>query len=99
LTIWAFGPIFATSTKSDAATPWGLRQFAELRRRTRQTLVAIGGIDAANASQVIEAGADGIAVVSAICAAADPELAARDLRRIVIPIAPSRSRLSTEPRA
>jgi thiamine-phosphate pyrophosphorylase len=75
------GPIFATPTKPDAAPAWGLDRLAELRRRSRHTLVAIGGINAGNARQVMEAGADGIAVVSAICAAADPAKAAQELRR------------------
>jgi len=74
------GPIFRTATKPDAAAAWGTQRLAELRRRTRQILVAIGGIDAGNAGQVVRAGADGIAAVSAICAAADPEAAARALR-------------------
>ncbi len=76
-------PVFATPTKTDARGEWGLRGLRELRRRTRRALVAIGGIKAENAGAVIEAGADGIAVVSAICAAADPERAARDLREAV----------------
>jgi thiamine-phosphate pyrophosphorylase len=74
------GPIFCTATKCDAAAPWGIAQLAALRGRTRQVLVAIGGIDAGNAAQVRAAGADGIAVVSAICGAADVEAAARALR-------------------
>jgi thiamine-phosphate pyrophosphorylase len=45
-------------------------------------LVAIGGIHLGNAARAFAAGADGIAVVSAICAAADPENAARELRQI-----------------
>ena len=73
------GPIFATPTKPDAAPAWGLDQLAALRRQTRQILIAIGGIHAGNARQVREAGADGIAVVSALCAAPDPERAAREL--------------------
>jgi len=73
------GPIFATPTKTDAAPPWGLEQLAELRRNSPHVLVAIGGINAANAAAVIASGAHGIAVVSAICAAHDPECAARDL--------------------
>ena len=77
------GPIFSTPTKPDAAPAWGLERLAELRLRTRQTLVAIGGIHAGNAASVIEAGADGIAVVSAICTAIEPEKAARKLRKIV----------------
>ncbi|HTP86496.1 MAG TPA: thiamine phosphate synthase, partial [Bryobacteraceae bacterium] len=60
------GPIFATPTKSDAASAWGLEPLAALRARTRRQLIAIGGIHAGNAHQVMEAGADGIAVVSAI---------------------------------
>ena len=74
------GPIFATSTKPDAAPDWGLPRLAALRAQTRQALVAIGGIHAGNARQVMEAGANGIAVVSALCAASDPEKAARVLR-------------------
>jgi len=77
------GPIFSSPTKPDAAPAWGLEKLSELRRRTPQILVAIGGINAGNAREVIAAGANGIAVVSAICAAADPEQAAHDLRRRV----------------
>jgi thiamine-phosphate pyrophosphorylase len=77
------GPIFATPTKPDAAPAWGLKQLAELRSHSCQKLVAIGGIDASNAAQVLAAGADGIAVVSAISAAVDPEGAAASLRRII----------------
>ena len=77
------GPIFATATKPDVAAPWGLEKLAALRARSRHVLVAIGGIDAANAAPVMAAGADGIAVVSAVCAAADVEQAARALRAVV----------------
>ena len=77
------GPIFATPTKSDAASAWGLEPLAALRARTRRQLIAIGGIHAGNAHQVMEAGADGIAVVSAICTAPDPEAAARELCRAI----------------
>ncbi len=76
-------PIFDTPTKPDTARAWGTGLLAALRARSRHVLVAIGGINASNARQVIEAGADGIAVVSAICAAPDPAAAARELRRII----------------
>lgn len=76
-------PVFATPTKPDAGTPWGLAGLRELRRRTDRILVAIGGIGTANAAEVLGAGADGLAVVSAICAAADPEAAARSLRAAI----------------
>lgn len=74
-------PVFSTPTKTDAAPEWGLAGLAALRRAARHPLVAIGGIHCGNAARVIGAGADGIAVVSAICAAPDPEVAARALRR------------------
>jgi thiamine-phosphate pyrophosphorylase len=74
-------PIFSTPTKTDVATEWGTEGLAALRRKSRRQLIAIGGIHCDNAALVIRSGADGIAVVSAICAAPDPELAARNLRR------------------
>jgi thiamine-phosphate pyrophosphorylase len=77
------GPIFPTGTKPDAAPHLGIEGLASLRAASRQALVAIGGINAANAAAVLRAGADGIAVVSAICAAGDPQAAAAELRRIV----------------
>ena len=77
------GPIFPTQTKADAGAEWGIEKLAGVRAATRRVLVAIGGIDSTNAASVIQAGADGIAVVSAICAARDPERAAAKLRGIV----------------
>ena len=74
-------PIFDTPTKADTAPAWGLAGLAKSRAASRHVLVAIGGIHAGNAAEVIKAGADGVAVVSAICAAADPEAAAREIRR------------------
>jgi thiamine-phosphate pyrophosphorylase len=77
------GPVFATATKSDAAAPLGLAGLRAARSMTSLPIVAIGGIDATNAASVIDAGADAIAVVSAICAARDPEAAARDLVHVM----------------
>ncbi len=62
---------------------WAWRACAPAVRPTSLPIVAIGGIDVASTAAIIEAGADGIAVVSAICAAPDPERAARDLARAV----------------
>jgi thiamine-phosphate pyrophosphorylase len=73
------GPVFPTATKADAAPALGLAGLAQVRAVSRHALVAIGGIGAGNARQAMEAGADGVAVVSAICAAGDPERAAREL--------------------
>jgi thiamine-phosphate pyrophosphorylase len=75
----AVSPLFSTPTKTDAASEWGLAGLAALRRASRRPLIAIGGIHPGNAASVIASGADGIAVVSAICAASDPELASRAL--------------------
>ena len=77
------GPIFATSTKADAAPPIGLEGLATIRARTALPIVAIGGIDHANAAAAIAAGADGVAVVSALCAAVDPTAAAHELALLV----------------
>ena len=77
------GPVFQTATKPDAAPAWGLDQFAKLRQTSRHKLVAIGGINASNAASLIALGADGIAVVSAICSASDPEYAAAQMRRLI----------------
>ncbi|MDE3054543.1 MAG: thiamine phosphate synthase [Gemmatimonadota bacterium] len=77
------GPIFATPSKSDAAPPMGLEGTREACRLLRVPAVAIGGIDAANAAEVIAAGVEGVSVISAICGADDPERAARELARVV----------------
>jgi thiamine-phosphate pyrophosphorylase len=74
-------PIFATPTKTDTAAPLGLEGLRAIRREVRLPLVAIGGLNAGNAAAVIAAGADGVAVVSAIAAADDPGLATRELAR------------------
>jgi thiamine-phosphate pyrophosphorylase len=70
------GPIFPQLTKPDAAMALGLEGLAEIRRLTGKPIVAIGGVTAANARAVRAAGADGIAVVSAIMGAQDPTTAA-----------------------
>jgi len=76
-------PIFPTPTKTDLVTAWGLQGLRLVRARSRHRLIAIGGINSSNAAEVMEAGADGVAVVSSICSAPDPEAAARELRAIV----------------
>lgn len=73
---FGISPVFITPTKADLLQGWGLGGLRQARRLTRRPLVAIGGIHLANAAQVHQAGADALAVVSAICAAADPTSAA-----------------------
>ncbi len=77
---YGVSPVFATPTKTDTGPAWGLEGLARLRAATARPLVAIGGIGPANAASVLRAGADGLAVVSAICRASDPRRAAADLR-------------------
>jgi len=76
--------VFPTSTKTDLEGPLGLEGVRALREAVPLPLVAIGGIHAGNAPQVIRAGADGVAVVSAVMAAPDPAEAAARIRRAVI---------------
>jgi len=79
---WSVGPCFATPTKSDAGAPLGPDGFAALARLAPDAtpVIGIGGITAANARSIIKAGATGVAVISAVLAAAEPEGAARELR-------------------
>lgn len=72
-------PVFSTLTKADIAEPLGLMGIRAIREKVQLPLVGIGGISAANAAEVIQHGADGVAVVSAIVGADCPETSARDL--------------------
>lgn len=74
-------PVFATPTKTDTAPPLGLEGLRAIRAAVKIPLVAIGGIHTGNARDVIRAGADGLAVVSAIASADFPQTAAAALRR------------------
>ncbi|MEM7537695.1 MAG: thiamine phosphate synthase [Chloroflexota bacterium] len=76
-------PIFETPTKTDTKGSWGLDGLRQVRSRSRHPLVAIGGLNAINMQSVIQAGADSVAVVSAICAATDPQQAARTLNALI----------------
>lgn len=76
-------PVFATATKADAAPPLGLAGLRRIRAAVALPLVGIGGISRDNAGAVIAAGADGVAVVSAVVAASCPRNAARELRELV----------------
>jgi thiamine-phosphate pyrophosphorylase len=77
------GPLFATSTKADALPATGVGVLGDIRRIVRIPLVGIGGINHTNAGDVIRAGADGVAVVSALIASLNPRVAAEALRHAV----------------
>jgi thiamine-phosphate pyrophosphorylase len=76
-------PVFETPTKTDTRGNWGLEGLARIKAYSRHPLVAIGGMNASNAEDAVMAGADCIAVVSAICAAPDPLLASREINDII----------------
>ena len=60
------GPIFETPTKTDAAPPFGLEVLSQIAKAVSVPIVAIGGINMSNAAATLAAGADALAVISAI---------------------------------
>ena len=76
-------PVFATPTKTDTAEPFGIDGLSKAVAMSTHPAVGIGGMNASTAAEVIAAGADGIAVVSAIVCAPSPREAASELVRIV----------------
>ena len=75
------GPAFATATKETALPVLGPEGIGRIKRAVRIPVVAIGGIGAANVADLAAAGADGIAVISAILGASDARRAAEDLKK------------------
>ena len=75
----AISPVFSTPTKTDTASSFGVDGFKKARAMSRHRLVAIGGVNAKNAALLRQAGADGLAVVSAIGRAEAPYEAARGI--------------------
>jgi len=67
------GPIFSTATKPDAAPPIGVKKLAKIVKATSAPVVAIGGINLDNLESVLEAGVNGVAIISAILATPNPE--------------------------
>lgn len=80
------GPLLFTPSKAAYGAPVGLERLREVRRHVALPILGIGGITASNAPRVIEAGADGIAAVSAVMAADDPAGAVRDMLQAVGPV-------------
>lgn len=77
------GPIFNTQTKLDAGSLWNFEELKKLRQISKHILIGIGGINVINAHKILELGFNGIAVVSAICAAKNPQKAAMQLTNII----------------
>jgi thiamine-phosphate pyrophosphorylase len=84
----AIGGVYATTSKDNTAAPIGINGLRAIAgairaRKANYPVCAIAGITPANAGEVIAAGADGVAVISALSLAPDPAAAARDLRKAV----------------
>ena len=74
-----FGPIYATPSKASYGPPLGLDMLRQARAICPIPILAIGGITAPRVPEALGAGADGVAVISAILAAPDPGRASREL--------------------
>lgn len=74
-----YGPIYSTSSKADAEEPKGLDRLHKMCEIAECPVIAIGGITLETASDVIQAGAHGIAVISAVCGQPDPRKATEEL--------------------
>lgn len=87
---WSVGSIYATGTKPDAGAPIGAAGFMRLAALAPEGLpvIAIGGIDAERAPEILAAGAAGLAVSGALFGSADIARAARELRAVVDRYAP-----------
>lgn len=79
------GPVFGTSSKVSPAPPLGLGTLREICQQVKKPVIAIGNIQTHNVANVIEAGAHGIAVLSAICCAPDVARATQNFCEILFP--------------
>lgn len=84
------GPIYLTPSKTDAGEPIGWRILEEIKKAVKIPIVAIGGITTEKVKEVLEAGADGVAVISAVAGAADMKAATAKLLNSIREIKGSR---------
>lgn len=77
------GPISATGSKRDAQAPKGIQLIRDIRKAVRIPCIAIGGITHDNVEEVVRAGADGAAVITAVVAADDMQAAAMEMKQII----------------
>ena len=86
-----FGPIFDTPSKAGLLKPTGIEEIRKLKKEINIPLVAVGGINEKNVESVLNGGADGIAVISSIMQADNPEDAARCLCNKIVTLNAPRS--------
>ena len=79
----AVSPVFDTATKTDTSPAWGVAGVTEVVAASRHPVVAIGGLNEATVGDVARAGCLCMAVVSAVCSAADPHRATADLIQVI----------------
>lgn len=78
------GPIRVTASKADAGGAIGPDGFRRVREAANLPAIAIGGITAADVPALLKAGADGVAVISAVLSASDPRKAVEALKRSIV---------------
>lgn len=83
VTYVAASAVFATKTKSNIKTLWGIDGLKKLVALSKYPVVAVGGINQKNAAQVINTGASGVAVISSIHEAKDPQKEVQQLYNII----------------
>ncbi len=84
LSYLAASPLYATPTKTDTEKPWEIEGLRWMKNHSRHPIVVIGGLNENNTPAALENGAKGIAVISAICSAASPMLAAQKLKTQIV---------------
>lgn len=80
-----FGPVYPTTSKDDAGPVTGIALLEEAAKAVSIPIIAIGGVTVENTPEVIRAGAQGIAVISAVCCQENPEQATRELLQALQP--------------
>ncbi|MDH3975191.1 MAG: thiamine phosphate synthase [Deltaproteobacteria bacterium] len=78
-----FGPLFPTKTKKDARREKGLHALEAVRKKVSIPLIAIGGINEKKIPSLLKAGADGVAIISAIADAKDAKKTTSDIINII----------------
>lgn len=78
-----FGPVYPTGSKADAGPVSGIGTLRQVVKEIPLPIIAIGGIDEGNVREVMETGAAGVAVISAVCCQEDPRGATRRLNEVM----------------